>query len=265
MKSAFTTSSAVSSTGAVLASLPPGLRNALIGALEEMVRNYRAGRWEPSELNGGKLCEVVYTILRGHADGSFPAKPRKPNNMIDACRQLEQADSQLPRSVRIQIPRMLIALYEVRNNRGVGHVGGDVDPNAMDASVVLAIAKWIVAELVRLFHAVDMTAASAVVEALVSREMPIIWEVGNKKRVLAAKLTMRQKTLLLLYSHTGAVSEQDLRTWVEHSNGSVFRRDVLRPAHKEKLLEYDEATRTVELSPLGARFVEAKLPLSLVG
>ena len=32
-------------------------------------------------------------------------------------------------SVRIQISRMIVALYEVRNNRNVGHVGSEVDPN----------------------------------------------------------------------------------------------------------------------------------------
>lgn len=47
--------------------------------------------------------------------------------MVDACERLEQAPaSKFPRSVRIQIPRVLIAFYEIRNNRGVGHVGGDV-------------------------------------------------------------------------------------------------------------------------------------------
>ena len=43
---------------------------------------------------------------------------------------------------------MIVALYEIRNDRGVGHTGGDVDPNHMDASMVLAGAKWLVAELV---------------------------------------------------------------------------------------------------------------------
>lgn len=119
----------------VLGAVPAGLRDELVQALNEVLRNYRERRWEPSELNGGKLCEVVYTILRGHVGGKFPAKASKPPNMVDACKALEQADSgKFPRSVRVQIPRMLIALYEIRNNRGVGHVGGDVDPNLMDAN-----------------------------------------------------------------------------------------------------------------------------------
>src|SRR6267154_5938231 len=132
-----------------LGGLPPTLRAELLSALGEIVRNYREHRWEPSELNGGKLCEIVYTILRGHVDGSIPPHGTKPGNMVDSCRALEKADAKrFSRSVRIQIPRVLVALYEVRNNRGVGHVGGDVNPNAMDARLVLESSKWLVAELV---------------------------------------------------------------------------------------------------------------------
>lgn len=254
---------ALSATDA-LAALPSGLRTGLIRSLDEIVRNCRAGRWEPSELNGGKLCEVVYTILRGHADGALPSKPNKPKNMADACKALEGAGAHLPRSLRVQIPRVLVALYEIRNNRGVGHVGGDVDPNHMDATVVVAMAKWVVAEVIRLFHSVDTATATALVDALIGREVPVVWEVGGKKRVLATNLSLKEKTLLLLYSHTGPIAETDLLAWVEHTNASVYRRDTLRPAHNAKLVEYDATIGTIELSPLGVQFVEQNLPLSLV-
>lgn len=241
-----------------LGQLPASLRSELMAALDEIVQNFRAGRWEPSELNAGKLCEVVYTVIRGHADGKMPAKASKPGNMVDACRNLEK-ETALPRSLRIQIPRMLTGLYEFRNNRGVGHVGGDVDPNHMDAVVVLAMAKWVVAELVRVFHDVDTAEATAVTDALVEREVPLIWATGDKKRVLNPKLTLRQKTLLLLYGEAGPVAEGDLVAWVEPSRPSDYRRDVLRRGHKDKLLEYDERGGTVEISRLGARIVERHL------
>ena len=134
-------------------SLPVGLRRDLLGAFEQILRNFRERRWEPAELNGGKLCEVVYSILRGQVDGKMPSRASKPKNMLEACQALEQVDAKkASRSVRIQIPRMLIALYEVRNNRGVGHVGGDVNPNLMDARVVVEMSKWVMADLVRVFH-----------------------------------------------------------------------------------------------------------------
>jgi hypothetical protein len=126
---------------AVFGTLPVSLRDELLKAFGEIVKNFRERRWEPAELNGGKLCEVVHGILRGYIDGEYPTRAKKPKNMVDACRQLEQDGASAPRSIQIQIPRMLVALYEIRNNRNVGLVGGDVDPNHMDAVCVLQMSK----------------------------------------------------------------------------------------------------------------------------
>lgn len=241
-----------------LAQLPATLRKELVAAFGEIVRNYAERKWEPAELNGGKLSEVAYSVCNGIATGTMPPKAEKPKNMVDACKALEKTVGP-PRSIRIQIPRMLIALYEIRNNRNVGHVGGDVDPNHMDAVCVLQMAKWVMAELIRVLHQMPVDEASELVDALVEREVPLVWNVGDQKRVLNPKMKMKDKTLLLLHATTGQVAEAEVARWVEHSNPSVYRRDVLRPAHKEKLVEYDEDQRTVTLSPVGVAYVEEKL------
>lgn len=238
--------------------LPPSLRDELLRAFSQIVKNYRERRWEPSELNGGKLCEVAYSIAKGYVDGAYPKKATKPRNMVDACKALEGGTRQ-ERSMRIQVPRMIVALYEVRNNRNVGHVGGDVDPNHMDALVVLQMAKWIVAEFVRVLHDVDVDDAAETVEALVERETPMIWEVNGTRRVLDTTLSMRDKSLVLLHASDGVVAERDLVSWVEHTNPSVYRRDVLRKAHTARLVEYDAEQRTVAISPLGIELVETEI------
>ena len=248
----------------VFSGMPSGLRDGLLGSFATIVRNYREGRWEPSELNGGKLCEVVYSILKGYVDGKMPTKPSKPRNMLDAAKELEKADANtFPRAVRIQIPRLLIALYEIRNNRGVGHVGGDVDPNRMDARIVLEMAKWMMADLVRVFHSLDTATASSVVETLVERTVPIVWEVGDRRRVLDSTLSIRDQTLLLLYATPAPVRDRDLCTWVEHSNITRYKDNVLQPIHDSRLIEYDRQTGLVHLSPTGIAEVEGKLPLEL--
>ena len=220
--------------------------------------NYREGRWEPSELNGGKLCEAVYTILLGLATGKYPSTASKPGNMVDACHALEKYTA-APRSLKIQIPRMLIALYEIRNNRGVGHIGGDVDPNKMDATCVLYTSKWILCEMVRMFHDVDTTAAEAAVDAITERTVEVVWKVGEKYRILDTSTTMKEKTLLLLFQTSAPLSVEDLFDWTEHPDRSNFRRDVLRPLHAEKFIEYDEAAHRVHLSPKGVVQVETAI------
>lgn len=245
----------------LLSSIPEGLRTELFKSFNEIHRNFRERRWEPSELNGGKLCEVVYTILRGYVDGAFPSNASKPRNMVDACRALEQASSSFSRPIRIQLPRMLISLYEIRNNRGVGHVGGDVDPNHMDAVAILYMSKWIIAELIRIFHDIDTRTAARSVDMIVDRTLPVVWQVGNKRRILKTNLSMKEKTLVLLYHMHEHVSESDLVLWIEHSNPSVYRKDILRKLHRTKLIEYDESSRTAIISPSGIRHVEQNIEL----
>ena len=247
----------------ILTIIPDSLKEELFDSYNKIHQNYLQGRWEPSELNGGKICEVVYTILRGYVDGSFPSIASKPPNMVDACRALEQApSSSFPRSIRIQIPRMIIALYEIRNNRGVGHVGGDVNPNHMDANVVLYMSKWIIAELVRVFHQVDTETASDMVDSIVDRLFPVIWIVDNKHRVLDTTLSMTDKALIILYSFKGSVSDTELFEWIEYSNLSVFRKNILEKAHNHKLIEYNKDNQTVQISPKGIRYVEENIDLS---
>lgn len=245
--------------------IPTQLRAELVDAYNRIVTNYRERRWEPSELNGGKLCEVVYSILHGYTTNSFPQSASKPSNFLQACHNLEQVGSTFPRSIRIQIPRMLIALYEIRDNRNVGHVGADVDPNEMDATCVLYMAKWIMAELARVFHTLSIEEAEQAVHELVEKIVPSLWEVDGKVRVLHPSLSMKEKTLLILYGAEGPLAEADLRQWVEHSNGSVYRRDVLRPAHKKKLIEYDQRSELVHLSPRGTDEVEMSILPKVAG
>jgi hypothetical protein len=248
----------------ILTGIPPSLRAELVDAYNDILSNFIQNHWVASELNGGKLCEIVYTILKGLVDGSFPASATKPANMVDACRALEHAPSTFSRSVRIQIPRMLIALYEIRNNRGVGHVGSDVDPNHMDATAVLYMAKWIISELIRLFHSTDTATATAAVDLLVETNLPTIWVVDGKYRVLDTSLNMISKTLLVLSQVGKEVSETDLFSWVEHSNPSIFRRDILKRAHAQKLIEYNSTAKTVRISPKGIDYVHKKVPLKLI-
>lgn len=240
--------------------LPSTLRDDLLDAFNEIIKNYREHRWEPSELNGGKLCEAVFTIVEGFLNGgTYPTRASKPQRFPQACLALEQKYAQVPdsRSPRILIPRMMIGLYDIRNNRGVGHAGADVDPNHMDATVVLYQSKWLVAELVRLLHTLTTAEATDLVDGLIEREVSWVWSHESTKRVLRTGMTWKQQTLILLLTEpAGAIAEQDLVRWLEHKKVANYRKDVLRPMHRARLIEYDETHRTVRLLPPGVAAAE---------
>ncbi|QOZ26927.1 hypothetical protein XH93_27425 [Bradyrhizobium sp. CCBAU 51753] len=247
----------------MLKAVPDGLRVPLITSYREISANYVEHRWEPAELNGGKFCEIVYSIVQGQLSGTFPSAPSKPARMVDACRALEQIPRDLNRtgdqSLRILIPRVLPILYEIRNNRGVGHVGGDVNPNFLDATAVYGMASWVLAELVRIFHGVSTEHAQDAVDALIERKHPIIWELGDVRRVLDPKMEKKDQALLLLHQRPGWVQDSDLFRWVEYSTLTNFRRVVLKPFHAKRLIEYDTKSHRVQISPLGVQKVEREI------
>jgi hypothetical protein len=238
----------------LLSSLPQGLRNPLIEEYSSIVRNFMERRWSPSELSGGKFCEIVYTILEGHASGKFPNHPNKPRNFVEACRKLESMVIS-PRSFQILIPRLLPALYEIRNNRGVGHVGGDVNPNYMDASSVLSISSWVMAELIRVFHNVSIAEAQHAVDLIVERRIPIVWIDGTMRRVLKPELSLKDNIMLLIGTCSGDVEFEELFKWTDYQNKSHFSVTIKR-LHKSRFLEFDGNNNKIKILPPGSKYVD---------
>lgn len=243
-----------------LEKIPEGLLKPLLREYEEALDAGRAGKWEVAGLKAGKLCEIIYTILKGHVDGQFVTKPDKPKNMVSACLVFEQADPKIfSRAVRIQMPRLLIAIYELRNNRDIGHVGGDVDPNKMDGEFFVRSIKWLVAELVRLFHSVDINEAAELVEIVSQRSLPQVWEKDGVIRVLNPKMGAKDKTILVLYHLGQAVAYGKLFDAVEYSHKGMFVKSVLNSLHKEKMIDLNRKTGLVTLLPPGEQKAEMLL------
>lgn len=259
-------STSTSASSALLESALAGvpndkLRTKLIESYLDLKHAYLEARYDLAGLNAGKFCEVALRIAQERVLGTCTPLGKRIANFADDCRTLVTSPTaSAPESIREIIPRALVFLYTVRNKRGIGHVGGDVDANRVDAMTMVQTADWVVCELIRLFHGLSLEEAQDLVDALSTRQSPVIWEVGGKKRVLRTGLSAADEVLLLLYAENQmAVLTEDLCSWVEYSNASVFRRKVLQKLHIERLVEYDTETELVHLSPTGVAKVEAEL------
>lgn len=163
-------------------------------------------------------------------------------------------------SLRVVVPRALVFIYTMRSKRGIGHIGGDVDANTIDIATMVRTADWIICELIRVYHTLSLEEAQDLVDGISVRQLPDIWEVNGKKRVLRPGLTAKQQTLFLLYHEpTSVVLAEDLYTWVEYDQLRTYRRDVLTPLHNARLIEFDKENDAVHLSPTGAHEVETKI------
>ncbi len=239
-------------------SLPATLRSRLLTRYKELKAAYTDGQYDSAGLRAGRLAEVLLRILQHQLTGSYTPLGTKLGNFTDECGKLEK----LPKtagveSLRIIMPRAINFLYTLRNKRGIGHEGGDVDANGIDAATCVRVADWCLAELLRVVHTLSLEEAQALLDALAEREVPQVWAVGGVKRVLDPSLSYKEQTLLLLYGEPEVeVPEEDLFSSTEYSRPSLYRRDVLKPMHKARLIEYDGENEVVRLSPTGAVEVE---------
>lgn len=239
-----------------LKTIPLGLRAPLIREFEQALDEYRAGDWEKVGLKAGKFCEVAYWICAGHVTGTYAASPSKPGNFPQACRDLEQHNGTKGRSLCMQVPKALAALYELRNSRAIGHVSAEVSPNHMDAEFFLSGMKWIMGEFVRNYSQLDLPESYAVVEAVTARTFHIVWSNGDIRRVLEPMKTASQKVLIMLYAEGTPVLVTQLQAWVEYKNGTDFKRKVIKELHKKAWVHFDERAATAQILPPGQAHVE---------
>lgn len=260
-----TSSEAKPSLDAALGGIPKKFRDRIVKSYLEMKRRFSEARfdssWDASGLSAGKFCEATFRFLQEHLTGNSIAFGKNIPNFADECRNLISLPATAGiDSLRVIMPRAIVFLYTLRGKRGIGHVGGDVEANEIDAAAVMRLCDWIVCELIRAFHSLSLEEAQGIVDALSKRSVPEIWEIAGKKRVMRTDLSYPDQTLLLLYSQPeeGVLSE-DLFEWTEHSNFAMYNTSVLIPLHKKRLVEYDRESDIVYISPLGVSKVEDQI------
>lgn len=244
-----------------LANVPTVFRSKLVQSYLDLKKNATEARYDAAGLAAGKLCEVVLRLLQQNVHGSFTPFGTKINNYADETRRLITAPATSGNeSERVVLPRALIFLYTMRNKRGIGHIGGDVDANGIDIATMAKTADWIVCELIRINHGLSLEEAQDIVDGISVRQLPTIWEVSGKKRVLKDGLNAKEQALLLLYSsQDSAVLLEDLCDWVEYLNPRRFKSTIIKGLHRQRFLEFDTDSESLILSPKGVKYVEENL------
>lgn len=244
-----------------LSAVPSPFRQRILRSFVALRRAFLEGQHDSCGLRVGHFAEALLRLLQQQLTGTSIPFGTRITNFSEECAKLERVPQAAGHeSLRVLIPRALNFVYTLRSKRGIGHVGGDVDANQIDGATAVRVADWCTCELIRLFHALSLEEAQAIVDAMSVRQLPQVWAVVGRRRILDTSLDYKSQTLLLLYSdaQTGVPSE-DLYEWTEHPNFAYFKRDVLRTLHKARLVEYDRETEIVLISPLGVRRVEDEL------
>lgn len=154
------------------------------------------GKHRPCCAEGGRFAEAAIRMLQQITTGTYIPLGKAIPNFNNEVLELERADSKFPQSIRVQIPRTLQIIYDIRNKRDVGHIGGDVDSNFTDATLSLVCSNWVMTEFVRIYYTSDIATAQNLVNSIVKIRIPLIQDFNGFLKILEQTLSYQIKFLL---------------------------------------------------------------------
>lgn len=230
----------------------------LLDAHEEARRNFYLGGLRLSAVEGGRFCEAAFRILEEMKSGAGSFTPL--GTQLDTERLSNQLKNlptgTQPDSVRLHIPRALRVVYDIRNKRDAAHLADGIDPNAQDATLVVGVIDWVLAEFLRLVHNTPANEAQTMVEQLVSRRAPVVQDFDGHLKVLK-NLGASDHCLVILYHRGSAgVTLEELKAWVRPKMRANLRRTLAALVDDKDLAHFDGSKYLI--THLGEQEVERR-------
>jgi hypothetical protein len=227
----------------------------LLEAYQEAKRNYFLGGHRLNAVEGGRFCQAAYRMLEERLTGRFTVLGKQIDTERIAGDLANAPVGTQPESIRLHIPRSLRVVYDIRNKRDAAHLADGVDPNVQDATLVVSVLDWVLAEFIRLDHGVSADAAQRIVNNLVTRLAPVIEEFGNSLKVLDPDLSSGEHCLVILYQRgaQGATFEELSMFARPEMRGNLKR--TLRRLVDDRAFVHDDSHR-YRITRAGMRHVE---------
>jgi len=130
----------------------PNIPCDVVDALETEFRNlesrFARRDWGPAELNGGRFAEAVSRFLEWRESGGHYTPIGRQLDRQEILNRVRN-NSSLPDGLRFHVAKCGQILMDIRNRRDVAHLGTVINVDEMDAHLVMRLAAWILAEIVR--------------------------------------------------------------------------------------------------------------------
>jgi hypothetical protein len=161
-------------------------------AYGSLVAQYRKGDLDACLNHAGKFVEHVLRAVEFIRKSSAPPEIR---NAAQVIREIEN-DVNLTESLRVLVPKVAQAIYQIRSKRGAVHVK-EIGARQIDAALCVQAASWIIAELLRLYHIDDEDSVMQAMGLLARSQTPLI-EMFGDEAVVTSKVPGDIELLLLV-------------------------------------------------------------------
>jgi hypothetical protein len=237
--------------------IDPGLVRDLQVYYRTLKTGYIKGDWEKASLNAGKFIETIVRMLQHltSQDGSFDSGDIRVDRELRKIMNLPKGV--VDDSLRLRIPRVALAVYDVRNNRNVAHSDREISPNRIDSYFVVSACDWILAELTRLFLTDNLGELRDAIAQIIERKVPIAEKIDGDIVILKPDLTYKDKMLVTLYTeHPQRLTNGQLRDWTKPRHDSYVTQ-YLRRLEEEGLVHRNQ--QGSRLTSSGLRYVEEQI------
>lgn len=240
----------------------PFFAKQIIASYSDMMQRYHAGDWKPSELDGGQFTEAISRALY-QIDTGVVTDWHLPGDVVKELRNNAIRHS-LAFKDRDHFCQILQVTYKFRNHRGVAHISPTYTANHIDAMLVVANVKWMLAEFLRLSGwNKDHSQIALTIESITQLEHPLIHELDGKPLVLTTQLSAAEEILvLLLHSSNGRLTRSELKNAVRKDQSTISR--AIYRLDEERKIRLNGAGDII-ITPLGQKQVyEEILPKTSV-
>ncbi len=231
----------------------------------EVKEKFYLREYRETSLYGGRYAEDLIRILQHITTGNFTPLGTSLGGFHNIVVRLNGLpNGSYHDSIRLYIPKALDILYDIRNNRNVGHPSGDIDENYSDAVLSLSLSSWTLVELLRLYYVGDINQAQQLVNELVRIRVPLIQDFDGYLRVLDPKLPLRKKIIgLLLHRSAEGISKSDLCSYLKHNHPPNNVGRSLTSLVRSALVHFDEVAKLYYITDAGTTWAENNIKFDL--
>ena len=242
-------------------SYPQELVDALLDSYKDLVENFNRGRLRPSEVEGGRFCEAIIRMLQYKTTRTYISIGTPIGNLdteISRLANLPKVD--FNESIRLHIPRTVRVIYDIRSKRDSVHLG-NIDPNLMDATLILNCCKWVLAELFRMELQIPVNEAQKTINYLIEKKIPIVQDFNGFLVTLNPRLSARDRILVLLYyKGKEGTTREELSLWLPPKMKRQLTTNLSRLQHDRNFIH--RVKNQIYITRAGEKFVEDNIPFT---
>jgi hypothetical protein len=177
-------------------------------------------RWRYTELDGGRFAEVAARIVYSVDSGNLSR-----TKGVDDCLKYianDQVAHHFPeRQASIHLAKVIGAVYKLRSQRGAVHVSPTYTANEIDSRLIIEAARWLLAELLRIFVTTDREQVAATIRRLARFPQPIIRRYQDLPLLQSVTFTTEEEVLAHLLNSDDGMTTPALITVIPKAASGV--------------------------------------------